>query len=278
MFTLGASVAQEELNRLASGERQDPALERALTGVGLAGRTALEQPFLSGTRESLETIMNPQRRAAGFARQGISSLVPGPLADVAEATDPWRRDVYQGGLMSGAMERIPGLRQKLPRRTDVLGARQGQDTFSTFSPTIGSPALELTEPVRRELVEKRVGVAPIFRARSNESDAELQARRRVTGKLVSKVVETVIRDPDYWTDRTTKKGRSPYWQHEQLKAAISRARGALSRPQLPTGDGDAKSFLFSELPADKRVEWLLHWDSDPRALDTLAERTRRRLE
>jgi hypothetical protein len=277
IFSLGASVAQEELNRLAAGERQDPALERTMTGVGLIGRTALEQPFLSGTRESLETLVNPQRRAASFARQAIGSMVPGPLADVSEAADPWRRDVYGGGIWGGAMERIPGLRQQLPRRTDVLGSRQSQSPLSTLSPTIGSPALELTEPVRRELAEKRVGVMPIFRARSNESNAELEARRRVTGKLISKVVELVVNDPDYTMDAAGKR-RSAYWQHQQLTAAIDRARNALARPQLPTSDGSSKGFLFSDLPADTRAEWLLHWDRDAQALDALAESTRRKLE
>jgi hypothetical protein len=57
--------------------------------------------------------------------------------------------------------RLPGLRQTLPERVDVLGERQEQRPSTVINPTIGSPAKELGDPVLKAMLEN--GVSMDFR-------------------------------------------------------------------------------------------------------------------
>ena len=92
------------------------AIAQASTG-GIKSLT--EQTFLRGLDQFVEAVKDPKRYAASYVSSTLASGVPTIVSDVARATDlQERRAETMGGKIK---TRIPGLRETLEPKIDVLG-------------------------------------------------------------------------------------------------------------------------------------------------------------
>lgn len=92
---------------------------------GLTGALASvkEQSFLQGVNQFTSAINDPQGYSAALLGGLESSIVPTIVGDVALASDPTQRNttIKKAGLTGPLMGRIPGLRQQLQPKIDVMG-------------------------------------------------------------------------------------------------------------------------------------------------------------
>lgn len=214
LLVLGATLASQEAKR---GD---------LGAVAFAGaKTVMEQPMLRGMSGAAEAIANPQRTARQYVGQTAGSFVPTMVADVAALTDTKRRE-SRGKDMDEAVGRavavrVPGLRQTLPERVDVLGERQEQRPSTVINPTIGSPAKELGDPVLKAMLEN--GVSMDFREQGKtESDDAYRRRIHAEGIRIRARLEWLMRTPAYQRADTEQR------QH-LMEAQISKVRAEAAR-------------------------------------------------
>ena len=185
LLVLGATL-QREQNRSAEA--------LVLTG----GKTVLEQPLMQGTKEFLESVQDPEGRARSITASMAASFIPTGVADIAAARDTVRRDTraqtLRGMVKAKVAERIPGLRETLPPRRDVLG--QVQPQTSPIDATIGTQAKELTDPVMREMVRNKVEIGRGSRM-EGESDADFGMRQEAIGDAIKLRVARLIQRREY---------------------------------------------------------------------------------
>lgn len=93
-------------------------LDPVKTGFG-ATKAITEQTFLKGLSSGLKAVSEPDRFAPAFAENTVSGLIPTLSADIARGTDDYRRDPE--GIVENIMERLPGLRERLPAKLDQFG-------------------------------------------------------------------------------------------------------------------------------------------------------------
>jgi hypothetical protein len=120
-------------------------------------------------------------------------------------------------LAQGFNTRVPGIRQGLPKRLDVLGREQTTDPVTSWwDPTLPHEARTMSDDVLRELVVRDVGIAWPQR-RSEETPEDYRARAQRVGRAIEAEVERVITGPNYGEAGDDAK-------IEMLERAIDRAR------------------------------------------------------
>jgi hypothetical protein len=77
------------------------------------------QTFLQGITRLVQAMSEPDRRGGKFFEGLAGSLVPGAVAQTANAMDPMAREV--DGMLQAIQSRIPGYREKLLPKRDVFG-------------------------------------------------------------------------------------------------------------------------------------------------------------
>ena len=156
-------------------EPQRGVFEQALRGFI---RSSLEMSFLQGLDTTLKILSEAAdvvgRRPSAMERllaANASTLVPygGLLRNIANATDPWRRetrsypeDTTMQRILRRVATGIPGVRQLQPVALDALGrpVRQRPTGWAAFARMAGWPAAE-EDPVARELIRLNVAPAPL---------------------------------------------------------------------------------------------------------------------
>ena len=201
----------------------------------IGGRTVMEQPFLKGMEGTLGFITNPEARSESYGASQAGSIVPSFVKDIATATDEVVRKPE--GMAEGIMERIPGLRQQVPPRYDVLGRPMPQRLSGVFSPTMPQRAEELTDPVLNELVRQKVKISRTDRL-EGESREEEDTRARLTGSLIYQMVQDAVSDPEYQALK------DPEERREALDKIIRGARTDIRKMR----DED-----FKALPQNERI-------------------------
>jgi hypothetical protein len=158
------------------------------------------------------------------------SFVPTLVNDMGAAFDPYRRDARPEGLdqslLRGVNARLPGARRLLPKRLDVLGRDQLQDTRTLWDPTIAPLAKELTDPVIRELVKHDVGIGWPNRD-PEETPEDYRARAAHVGQMIEAQLARVVTRSGYTTS-------TPEKQKDLLEDAITDARRK-ARPKKKAG-------------------------------------------
>lgn len=200
LLTIGATLYEQET-------KPKPAtLPSAISTAAV--RTVAEQPFLSGMEDITSVLQSSSNLADAAEKTGqrlFGSFVPTIVADAGRAMDPHRRDTRNQGLMASAKERIPGLRKDLPTRRGVLGEPLPSSPSAFWNPGIGSPAREMSDPVRSELVKNRVALSWPGK-KDYESDGEYRARSALTGTQIERQIAALIQTPEYQqADRETKR-------------------------------------------------------------------------
>jgi hypothetical protein len=176
-------------------------------------RAIAEQPLLIGTKDIARALTTPgsvPERLGSMA----GSFVPTPFSAVAEAADPKQRDAQ--GFMAQVAKRIPGARQTLPERQDVLG-RPIEDRATQFiDPTRTSTDQAQQNPLLRELVRLDQGISG-FRKQEEESDDAYTAKVQSFGRIYSKFGAQLLDFRPY-------KAATPDLQKEALKRLNDRAK------------------------------------------------------
>lgn len=130
----------------AEGESAATKAGQAVAGLG---QGLLGQSFLQGFSGLSDAINNPQQSAKSYLNSQTASIVPGAVNDVANATDKYQRQA--NSVPQAISNRIPGLREKSPVKTDVYGNKleQNGQGAGVLNPT--RPSQNLTNPVIREV-------------------------------------------------------------------------------------------------------------------------------
>lgn len=211
LITVGASLQREATKPLTKEAA------RAGNVAKVVSRTALEQPMLKGMSDVIDFLKGESDNLIGGT---AGSFVPTIVADVSSLFDPYLResrpDSMAGSAVAGIQSRIPGLRNQLPVRSDVLGRPMEQSKLGAVDPTIGSAAKELSDPVTRELVARKISVGDPTRDK-DDTDAVFALRKVLAGKLIDERVKLRVRSPGYagFTDARKK---------DQIDDAITEAR------------------------------------------------------
>jgi hypothetical protein len=186
-----------------------------------AAKTVMEQPMLKGMSLLSDTISDPARSASKFLGDMAGSFVPTAVADAAAIADSKRRDSRAESFGETAGKsvamRVPGLRNTLPERRDVLGRVQEQERLTALSPTIATRAKEADDPVLREMTAVRASM-DYGRKREGESQGDYAIRMEAIGDAVHRKVERLIATGAYVNaDREERK--------ELIQQAIAQVRG-----------------------------------------------------
>lgn len=248
LLTLGATLQREK--------------ERGAVSIVLAGtKTVMEQPMLSGAEDVIEAINSPTRSANKLMGGFAGSFVPSAVADVASALDDKRRDTKGDDLGSAikaaVFNRVPGLRNTLPERRDVLGRSQRQEWTSIVDPTNSSEAKELSDEVLQQMVENRVVMQKQNKPKEMPIE-QYQARQKLIGDAVQIRLAELIKDPLYTGEtpgarrRLEARGRVKpedgikAVRREMIEAEIASIRSAFSRAE--------KSSSWANLSDEQKVE------------------------
>lgn len=214
LLVTGASI-YETTNRT-----KNPAdIMTAMGGAAL--RSVKEQPMLTGM-EDVTQALGSEAGAEKFFQGMGGSFVPTAVGDVGRLLDPLRRETRGMGLGASILERTPFLRETLPERRDVLGTVMRNSPGATVNPAIGSPALELTDPVRKALLDYQVGMGWPQKQRW-EPPEEYRKKAAVMGANVNAQIKALL-DSDEWRSE-----KDPDRRREMIERRISAVRSMVSQ-------------------------------------------------
>lgn len=97
----------------------------------------LEQTFLTGIKNSVNAVVDPERYAKSYLPNLVASFVPTLVSDIARATDPLERRAET--TPQRIQKRIPGARRGLEPQIDILGKERE---------SVGNPLEILIDPTR----------------------------------------------------------------------------------------------------------------------------------
>lgn len=223
------------------------AIAKALAG---SWKSFTEQTFLTGISTLVSAITDPERSAATWFRSTLGSVVPTIVADVARSSDTKERRT--GGILDTLKSRIPGLRQLLEPRVDVLGQeidRIGNPLEVMADPTRpqGATATPVISELRR-LTDAGFAVSPTllgdkngYKGLTTEENTELW---KTAGQIINDKLDALFKSDQYQQMDDEQKGKAV----EQFvdKAKVN-ARAAMAI-QLTDGlEGDQLKNRLSEL-------------------------------
>lgn len=126
---------------------------------------------LRGVSQVTGALDDPERNLDRYIQTLAGSLIPSVVARAANSLDPYQRDQYAKGLTgsaaAGVKARIPGLREDLPMRYDLVGrpVPRGDSESSVASrfldPTMNRPIDD--DPVAFAIGDSGARVKPINR-------------------------------------------------------------------------------------------------------------------
>jgi hypothetical protein len=222
LLVIGATLQRE-----AEGPLKDE-LKRPAKMLGVGTKTVLDQPLLTGASGVVEALQSPATAGERMATSTAGSFVPTLVNDIGTLFDEVRRDsrgeTLAQGVKNAVKARLPGLRNTLPARVDVLGREQKQEKTAAVDPTLGSPAR--TDPVSRELVETKASLSGLKR-KPSENAAGFRARSLAEGRMVEAALRELLADPGY-------RAEAPETRREIITKTISGLRAQISRNILNT--------------------------------------------
>jgi hypothetical protein len=122
------SIGPESIVFLAGSKFQEEANKPDGSLGAYGGNLAkdyLDQSFVTGLQQPVNVITDPARYGKSYAGSMLSSVVPNILKDSAKATDTKQREANT--ILDYARQSIPGARQNLIEKRDVLGNEMKQE-------------------------------------------------------------------------------------------------------------------------------------------------------
>lgn len=165
--------------------------------AGFADATYVESllRFAKGVEE------DPVKQGLRSTGDVLSRAIPGPVGQLARATDPYQRETDQSRPWEAVQSRVPGLRERLPAQ---------------ISPTTGE-AVKAPAPTLASILLNAAGTTP--------ADPVANEVNRLAGAGAAVTVPTVDRNLDYAGVRQTPEARRAY--QEALGKEVNREVQAL---------------------------------------------------
>ena len=184
----------------------------ALQGAVGLGTVQLDQPYLQGASSVIDALKSPQSKGQAFVHSAAGSLVPSLSASVASVLDPVKREQNGDNALEDAANaikyRIPGLRQQLPPKADILGNQEpntGNVLQKVFAP---ADSVQRDTPVTQELqrlhdrnldatpsaVNKTVSAFGISQQLSPQQQSDYQQQ---VGGHINQNLQQLISAPEY---------------------------------------------------------------------------------
>ena len=175
-------------------------------GVKL-GKDYLDQSFVTGLQGPVNALTDPQRYAKSYIGNQISSFVPNIVKDISKATDTKARE--SNTVLDYAKQGIPGLRQTLPERRDVLGNVIKQeptgigamvDVFNSKTPNksiVVNELSRLNDAGENATPSKLSSSQTIQGQKVKLTPQELNTLEERIGGEVTLQLENLINSPDY---------------------------------------------------------------------------------
>lgn len=181
-FTLDVMSRYKDLVR----EGKDDEANKLVSGFMSVMRDNLvEKTFLAGIANFVMAATDAERYGPQILNNTVGSLVPAVVGSVARLQDPVNKEV--DSAVASLMNRIPGLREELPTKFDILGQPK------TVAPgqVLGLASREAEQtPVQQLLDNPYVNIRPVTkRLYGMELDAEQLSRlRQLTGEAVERTL------------------------------------------------------------------------------------------
>lgn len=225
LIALGAS-----LQRRSTKSFTDEA-QRTAKVIGVGTGLVLSFPMLQGLNSIIEGLKRPESAGDGVVLNFAGSVVPTVMRDIASWFDPYRREARAEGakqsLFAAVSLRLPGLRNQLPARINILGEQEMNNAPAIWSPTIATVARDLQDDVLRELIAHDVGIA--WPRQTKDETAETYRKRVVdTGAEIKLRVSRLIASPSYRRQKDDK-------QAEMIGEAIDESRRRVRERQKKSG-------------------------------------------
>lgn len=175
-------------------------------GVSL-GKDFIDQSFLTGVQGPVNAITDPQRYAKSYLGQLVSSPIPNIIKDVAKATDKTARETNT--VLDYAKSGIPGVRQTLTEKRDVLGSVIPQeptglnafiDLFNTKTPVVNNVVSELSrlnQVGENATPSKLTPSQTILKRKVKLTFDELNKLEKGSGEAVTFALNKLISNPNY---------------------------------------------------------------------------------
>lgn len=152
---------------------------------------------LSGVSDTVKALDNPEGFAEKYIQNYIGSYVPGLVGQIARVTDPDVREL-RGGLLTGAMSRIPGLREEFMAKRDIWG--EIIQSQGNFGPDLISPIYQSrinTDPVNQRLIQ--LGYFPAKADRTIRgvqlTDQQYDDYVKISGRLAKQRLNIFVGSP-----------------------------------------------------------------------------------
>lgn len=181
-FTLDVMSRYKDLVR----EGKDAEANKLVSGFMSVMRDNLvEKTFLAGIANFVMAATDAERYGPQILNNTVGSLVPAVVGSVARLQDPVNKEV--DSAIASLKNRIPGLREELPTKFDILGKPK------TVAPgqVLGLASREAEQtPVQQLLDNPYVNIRPVTkRMYGMELDAEQLSRlRQLTGEAVERTL------------------------------------------------------------------------------------------
>jgi hypothetical protein len=163
----------EEANKLVSGF------------MSVMRDNLVEKTFLAGIANFVMAATDAERYGPQILNNTVGSLVPAVVGSVARLQDPVNKEV--DSAVASLMNRIPGLREELPTKFDILGQPKAVAPGQVLG--LASREAEQT-PVQQLLDNPYVSIRPVTkRLYGMELNAEQLSRlRQLTGEAVERTL------------------------------------------------------------------------------------------
>lgn len=181
-FTLDVMSRYKDLVR----EGKDTEANKLVSGFMSVMRDNLvEKTFLAGIANFVMAATDAERYGPQILNNTVGSLVPAVVGSVARLQDPVNKEV--DSAVASLMNRIPGLREELPTKFDILGQPKTVAPGQVLG--LASRGAEQT-PVQQLLDNPYVNIRPVTkRLYGMELDAEQLSRlRQLTGEAVERTL------------------------------------------------------------------------------------------
>ena len=184
--TLGLTLdVMSRYKNLVREGKDELAAKLAAQFFDVAKDNIIEKTFLAGIANIVMGVSDFERYGPQILNNTVGSLVPAVVGSVARLQDPVNKEV--DSAIASLKNRIPGLREELPTKFDILGKPK------TVAPgqVLGLAAREAEQtPVQQLLDNPYLTLRPVTkRMYGMELDAEQLSRlRQLTGEAVERTL------------------------------------------------------------------------------------------
>lgn len=191
LMAFGANVYD-----VLSAKDKTPSERLALAAMQIP-QSVLEQSFLTGLRDAINVVADPERNMKKYTQNFYTSIIPTIVRRIAYGIDPVVRAADTGKGAFAA--RIPGLSLTQPAQIDVFGKprkRLPGIVTALFDPFSTRVDVTKYDTLIRELADINAGITKLTK-RKGESDREHRLRQQQHGQILRRALEALIETAEY---------------------------------------------------------------------------------